>query len=285
MKSILLSTFMAGALSSELKLMSSKTNNLRASFDATNLKFKLGIDKVTSDMRIEILNKNLEVIIGAKSTLPSEKVDKVDSDPGEMSQTTDDWYWDASAGSVGNGGSLKYKTKLSEQTFEIGYGQSGYGNNLSIAQDSCSSDKECEYTISGAEFQPNDIIYIAACQKDDRSTADKGMTCSIQQLNSYGHVVEPTDMTNQFKFSTYYPMGVVMPNVDGECAETCVDGYGKMTEGFQENTVDNGPEVANTHTAYQVVLPSDYCNLEEHITYSENCARPVPLSAVCEICD
>ena len=284
MKSILLSTFMAGALSSELKLMSSQTNNLRASFDETNLKFKLGIDKVTSDMRIEILNENLEVIIGAKSTLPSEKLDKVDSDPGEMSQTTDDWYWDASAGSgVGNGGKTTYKTLLSEQTFEIGYGQTEYGNALAIQSACAPEGNECEYTISGAAFQTNDIIYIAACQKDDRSTTDNKMTCSIQQLNAYGHVISPTDMTRKFKFSTYYPMGVVMPNAAGECAETCVDGYGKMTEGFQENTANNGPTADNT--AYQVVQTSDYCNLEEHITYSENCARPSGAGAVCDICD
>tara|TARA_B100001559_G_C16490198_1_gene618100 strand:+ start:1164 stop:1994 length:831 start_codon:yes stop_codon:yes gene_type:complete len=276
---------MVGALSSELKLMSSQTKNLRASVDAGDLQFKLGIDKVTSNMRIEILNEDLQVIIGAKSTLPSEKVDKVDSDPGSMSQTTNDWVWDVGDDAKGKDGKTTYKTKLSEQTFEIGYGQSEYGDGLSIVPNCNTEGNECEYTISGASLQSTDIIYIAACQKDDRSTSDKKMTCSIQQLNAYGHVISPTDMTNQFKFSTYYPMGVVMPDAVGECAEMCVEGYGKMTEGFEENTFNNSPEVDNIYTAYQVIQTSNYCDLEEHITYSAQCPRPSGAGAVCDICD
>jgi len=300
---------MAGALSSKLKLMSSQTNNLRASVDTGNLKFKLGIEKVTSDMRIEILNENLEVIIGAKSTLSSVSADKVDSNPGSMSQTIDDdWVWNAGDDAKGHHGSLIYKTKLSEQTFEIGYPQNEYGNSLSIVPN-CNPEgndnpegNECEYTISGAGFKPNDIIYIAACQKDDRSTTDKKMTCSIQQLNAYGHVISPTDMTNQFKFSTYYPMGVVMRNATNECERMCVDGYGKMTEGFEENVEHNGNAASpdNIHEAFQVQVVveeggddgddhghegASYCDLTEHITYSAGCTRPNSLGSTCDICD
>jgi len=307
MKSILLSTFMAGALSSKLSLTSVRNKNLRASFNGDSVTFKLGIDEVTSDLRIEVLDKSLIVQIGAQSAFTGTAgTAGTAADPGSMTQTMDDkWTWDGGTASVDGEGPSG--TTLEEQTFNIGYrfGDS-YDNAKFIDTKDCNDSGDmCSYTINSGLSGGNDteVVYIAACQKDNNE--NNQMTCSIQQINNQGQI--STDVAEKLKFSTYFPMEVMMNN-GTNCVSKCVDGYGKMTEGFEVNTAKNGnkpnsEQYTNEHTAYQKIQADAYCRPESvddtgrrrlqdsapsedsYITYSAGCTRPNSLGSTCDICD
>jgi hypothetical protein len=305
MKSILLSTFVVGALSSKLSLTSVRNKNLRASFNGDSVTFKLGIDEVTSDLRIEVLDKSLIVQIGAQSNFTwTAGTAGTAADPGNMTQTMDDWTWDSDLDRVDGVGPTG--TTLEEQIFNIKYrfGVQVYDEPLT-ASDCNDSGDMCSYTINSGLSGGDDteVVYIAACQKDNNE--NNQMTCSIQQINNQGQI--STDVAEKLKFSTYFPMEVMMNN-GTNCVSKCVDGYGKMTEGFEVNTAKNGnkpnsEQYTNEHTAYQKIQADAYCRPESvddtgrrrlqdsapsedsYITYSAGCTRPNSLGSTCDICD